>query len=173
MSRFSQNDSDSARLPEGMTRIGYDADTQRYQYQDADSSFWQGPAGAQYGRLERVHQRENEHHTSTESFLAAAEERQLREGQRESWGYMLPFLLLCAVFMLLVFYWVGRPSNDPAPPPVICHQHSIAHIVREGDTCWSISQKYGATIDVLKRENAGLDCDFLQIGEGICVPRST
>jgi hypothetical protein len=173
MSRSSQYDSDAERLPQGMTRVGYDADTQRYQYQDADRTFWQGPPGAQYGRLERVHQREDEHYTPTDPFLAAAEEHQLRQGQKESWGYMLPFFLICAVFMLVVFYWVGRPSTAPAPTPVICHQHSTAHIVRDGDTCWSISQKYGATIDVLKRENAGLDCDRLQIGEGICVPRTT
>jgi hypothetical protein len=170
MSRFSQYDSDAERLPDGMQRVGYDADTQRYQYQDADGSAWQGPPGSQYGRLERV---DGEHYTPTDPFLDAAEQHQLKRGQKESWRYMLPFFLLCAVFLLLVFYWVGRPSPVSAPAPVICHGHSTSHVVKDGDTCWSIAQKYGANIEVLKRENSGLDCDRLQIGQGVCVPRST
>jgi LysM repeat protein len=170
MSRFSQYDSDAERLPEGMSRTGYDADTQRYQYQDADGSSWQGPPGSRYGRLERVHQNDDDHYTPTDPFLAQDEERQLQRGQRESWRYMLPFFLLCAVFVLLLFYYIGRPPAATTPPPVVCHQHSTAHVVKDGDTCWSIAQKYGATVDVLKRENARLDCDRLQIGQSVCVP---
>jgi hypothetical protein len=36
-----------------MQRIGYDADTQRYQYRDADGSHWEGGEGNSYGQLER------------------------------------------------------------------------------------------------------------------------
>jgi len=42
------------RLPEGMTRIGYDADTETYTYRDADGSLWVGGQGNRYGRLRRV-----------------------------------------------------------------------------------------------------------------------
>ena len=42
---------DEYRLPEGMRRVGYDADTQRYTFQDSDGSYWEGPAGARYGEL--------------------------------------------------------------------------------------------------------------------------
>ena len=38
-------------MPEGMKRVGYDADTSKYYYRDADGTLWEGPAGAQYGEL--------------------------------------------------------------------------------------------------------------------------
>ncbi|KKA22087.1 LysM domain-containing protein [Rasamsonia emersonii CBS 393.64] len=44
----------STRLPEGMQRISYDADTQVYTYQDADGTLWEGAPGARYGVLKRV-----------------------------------------------------------------------------------------------------------------------
>lgn len=53
MSRWSRYDSDDYRLPEGMKRVGYDADSQKYTYQDSDGSYWEGPAGAHYGTLRR------------------------------------------------------------------------------------------------------------------------
>lgn len=34
-----------------MKRVGYDADTSKYYYRDADGALWEGPAGAQYGEL--------------------------------------------------------------------------------------------------------------------------
>lgn len=36
-----------------MRRVGYDADTQRYTYQDGDGSYWEEAEGARYERLER------------------------------------------------------------------------------------------------------------------------
>jgi hypothetical protein len=54
MGRWSHLDSDEERLPEGMTRVGYDADTQVYTYRDSDGSYWEGAPGCQYGRLHRV-----------------------------------------------------------------------------------------------------------------------
>jgi hypothetical protein len=54
MSRRSRYDEDLRRLPEDMKRVGYNADTQRYTYQDQnDGTFWEGPDGARYGRLMR------------------------------------------------------------------------------------------------------------------------
>lgn len=37
-----------------MQRVGYDADTQVYTYQDADGSVWEGDEGNRYGQLRRV-----------------------------------------------------------------------------------------------------------------------
>ncbi|KAK0710686.1 hypothetical protein B0H67DRAFT_646123 [Lasiosphaeris hirsuta] len=54
MGRWSQLDSDEARLPEGMTRIAYDADTQVYTYRDSDGSHWETAPGVRYGTLRRV-----------------------------------------------------------------------------------------------------------------------
>jgi len=56
MGRWSELDSDAERLPEGMARIGYDADTQVYTYRDTDGSIWEGAPGARSGRLWRVGQ---------------------------------------------------------------------------------------------------------------------
>lgn len=42
---------DDYRLPEGMKRVGYDADTQRYTFRDQSGQHWIGPEGSQYGEL--------------------------------------------------------------------------------------------------------------------------
>jgi len=42
---------DSYRLPEGMTRVGYDADTQTYTYRDERGNQWEGAPGNRYGTL--------------------------------------------------------------------------------------------------------------------------
>ncbi|KAJ5042980.1 uncharacterized protein L3040_004369 [Drepanopeziza brunnea f. sp. 'multigermtubi'] len=49
--RWSEQDSDEARLPAGMRRVGYDADTQIYSYEDSDGSYWKGEPGSRYGTL--------------------------------------------------------------------------------------------------------------------------
>jgi hypothetical protein len=36
-----------------MTRVGYDADTQRYTFRDADGSLWESAEGSRYGTLHR------------------------------------------------------------------------------------------------------------------------
>ena len=42
---------DDYRLPEGMKRVGYDADTQKYYFRDSDGSLWESAEGNQYGEL--------------------------------------------------------------------------------------------------------------------------
>ncbi|GAB1320053.1 hypothetical protein MFIFM68171_10263 [Madurella fahalii] len=54
MGRWSHLDSDEERLPDGMIRVGYDADTQVYTYRDSDGSYWEGAPGCRHGRLQRV-----------------------------------------------------------------------------------------------------------------------
>lgn len=44
---------DDYRLPEGMKRVGYDADTGKYYFRDRDGSLWEGPEGAQYGEMRK------------------------------------------------------------------------------------------------------------------------
>lgn len=46
---------DADRLPHGMVRCGYDADTQTYFFRDRrDGSTWEGTAGNYYGLMNRV-----------------------------------------------------------------------------------------------------------------------
>jgi hypothetical protein len=42
---------DSYRLPDGFVRVGYDADTQSYIYQDSRGVSWEGGPGERYGSL--------------------------------------------------------------------------------------------------------------------------
>ncbi|KAI0364552.1 hypothetical protein BV20DRAFT_974300 [Pilatotrama ljubarskyi] len=51
MGRWTQYDEDSYRLPAGMVRVGYDADTGKYQFRDRDGSLWDGPLGSEYGTM--------------------------------------------------------------------------------------------------------------------------
>lgn len=53
-SRFAEYDADEDHLPQGMTRIGYDADTETYTFSSADGSIWEGSPGSRYGNLTRV-----------------------------------------------------------------------------------------------------------------------
>ncbi|KAF9224467.1 hypothetical protein BS17DRAFT_808178 [Gyrodon lividus] len=54
MGRFSQFNEDSYRLPEGMKRIAYDADTQRYAFRDRSGQLFQSAPGEEYGILTPV-----------------------------------------------------------------------------------------------------------------------
>jgi hypothetical protein len=44
---------DDHRLPEGMKRIGYDANTSRYIFRDRFGSLWQGSEVSEYGEMIR------------------------------------------------------------------------------------------------------------------------
>ncbi|KAK3399527.1 hypothetical protein B0T20DRAFT_200228 [Sordaria brevicollis] len=49
---YTHLDSDAHRLPENMTRIAYDADTQVYTYRDeSDGSLWESAPGVTYGKM--------------------------------------------------------------------------------------------------------------------------
>ncbi|OJA07923.1 hypothetical protein AZE42_03682 [Rhizopogon vesiculosus] len=54
MSRFTQFDEDSYRLPEGVKRIAYDADTQQYAFRDPSGQLYQNAPGEKYGVLKPV-----------------------------------------------------------------------------------------------------------------------
>ncbi|KAG6852614.1 hypothetical protein C0991_010463 [Blastosporella zonata] len=51
MGRWTQEDEDDYRLPEGMKRTGYDADTGRYYFTDKDGSVWEGEEGTEFGEM--------------------------------------------------------------------------------------------------------------------------
>ncbi|KIK16075.1 hypothetical protein PISMIDRAFT_686755 [Pisolithus microcarpus 441] len=54
MNRFTQLDEDSYRLPEGVERIAYDADSQRYLFRDRAGQLYQNEPGDEYGVLQPV-----------------------------------------------------------------------------------------------------------------------
>ncbi|KAJ7846046.1 hypothetical protein B0H14DRAFT_2773213 [Mycena olivaceomarginata] len=51
MGRWTQEEEDSSRLPEGVKRIGYDADTARYKFCDREGNLYLGPPHEHYGQL--------------------------------------------------------------------------------------------------------------------------
>ncbi|KAK7031722.1 hypothetical protein R3P38DRAFT_2925358 [Favolaschia claudopus] len=59
MGRWTQFDEDSTRLPYGMKRVGYDADTSRYTFKDREGNTYMGPAHEEYGRLSLAHKASN------------------------------------------------------------------------------------------------------------------
>ena len=76
MGRWSHYDTDSERLPAGMERVGYDADTQIYTYRDIDGATWEGASGARYGLLNKVSsggKRENRGNASIDSTTVSRE----------------------------------------------------------------------------------------------------
>ncbi|KAJ7082806.1 hypothetical protein C8R43DRAFT_1142753 [Mycena crocata] len=54
MSFWTQYSEDSVRLPAGMQRIGYDADSAQYSFRDSEGHIYLGPPHQEYGLLIRV-----------------------------------------------------------------------------------------------------------------------
>ena len=44
------------------------------------------------------------------------------------------------------------------------------HIVRSGDTLWSMSRNYGTSINIIEQHNPGISNRYLRIGETIIIP---
>lgn len=63
----------------------------------------------------------------------------------------------------------GIEENVPSPGPGPDTPTTIEYIVRPGDSLWLISQRYGTTVDAIKRLN-GLTSDLLNIGQILKIP---
>ena len=44
------------------------------------------------------------------------------------------------------------------------------HIVRQGDTLWSMSRHYGTTLNMIEQHNPGISDRYLRIGETVVIP---
>lgn len=51
--RWSSYDEDAYRLPSGMTRVGYDADSGKYTFRDGSGQEYTSASGSAYGKLEK------------------------------------------------------------------------------------------------------------------------
>jgi hypothetical protein len=166
--KYSRLDTDEERLPENMTRIGYDADTEQYQYQDTtDGSHWQGPPGSRHGVLRPVGWTDPR---SDEERLLASEQqdRHLKEQEKEAWRYLLPFFLLCGVFLLGVWYVIG--GRGFWTETRVCGHGTYKVEIRAGDTCWSLAGEKADVLEQLKHLNEGVNCDRLGVGDVLCLP---
>lgn len=83
---------------------------------------------------------------------------------------ILPFFLIVAAVLLLVFRLVH--SSTPASPPetLHCPGTNEAYHISRGDTCWALSQNRGCTVQEILDANQGLNCDNLRLGQAICLP---
>ncbi|TFK84446.1 carbohydrate-binding module family 50 protein [Polyporus arcularius HHB13444] len=186
MGRWTQYDEDSYRLPEGMKRVGYDADTGKYYYRDGGGSLWEGAEGAQYGELKRVSHAPiptggaQEDPSDEEAEIGgradgyrplAVDDGSVRHTgtSRSDSAYrmILPFFLIIAVILLLVFRLVH--SATPSNPPECPGSSEVYHVSR-GDTCWELAQARGCSVDDILTVNRDLRCESLRPGEAICLP---
>lgn len=176
MSRFSRYDSDEERLPEGMTRVGYDADDQVYTFQDADGSLWESAPGCQYGQLTRVGQAAAPiHDDDTQPFLVS------EQYEKPSWrAEMMPLLnfgMLIGLSLIGLFWYLHvatQPSHDDeSVPQLSCSGNDRPYTIQKGDSCWDLAEYRGITVDDMVAANDGLDCEKLLVGSEICLPELT
>ncbi|PPR02362.1 hypothetical protein CVT24_011706 [Panaeolus cyanescens] len=138
--RWSQYDEDEYRLPEGMKRIGYDADSGRYLFRDTDGSIWQGPQGSQFGEMTLVDRMPSSVlpnideddaevvHGDLEAssprngsyrLLSGDNSRPMVQSSKihitaQSYRTLFPFFLLIAVVLLLIYRLILSPSLFPS-----------------------------------------------------------
>jgi len=164
MSRWSQYDEDDYRLPEGMRRVGYDADTQVYTYQDEDGQYWEGEPGNRYGEMHRISDPSPTYHPPQPAFAT----------RDNSWRYLAPFFLLVCLFLLLVYTVVGGGLPFSGGKGLVRVERTCAvgqdkYVVRKGDTCWDISKRYQMSVQQLESMNGEADCEKLTPGMKLCV----
>src|SRR5699024_10924842 len=51
--------------------------------------------------------------------------------------------------------------------------NGFLYTIRQGDTFYKLSQRFGVSVDALMRANPGVDPQNLQVGQVICVPQDT
>ncbi|KXN89694.1 hypothetical protein AN958_05234 [Leucoagaricus sp. SymC.cos] len=74
MGRWTQFDEDSARLPEGMKRVGYDADTRQYTFLESSTGMlYESAPGNEYGILRPIGRSANDQQKARPSAFAPAD----------------------------------------------------------------------------------------------------
>ncbi|KAJ7928986.1 hypothetical protein B0H13DRAFT_1596805, partial [Mycena leptocephala] len=115
------------RLPEGMKRIGYDADTARYTFCDRDGNTYIGPPHEEYGVLAPV---PSGTHDRPQAFASG-------EFPRNSICAMVKCISLCThrEIQAQAFEFARRRGTDvPGVPPCACY-HRRAFFRRGHAAC--------------------------------------
>ncbi|KAH6663267.1 hypothetical protein F5X68DRAFT_225763 [Plectosphaerella plurivora] len=166
MSRFSRYDTDEERLPEGMERIGYDADTQTYTYRDSTGRTYEGAPGATYGHLSPSGGEDEPFMGEPGQHRPLRGWEEERNSWRQAWAPLLNFFLLVGLFLLGVGWLLYGRSGAPT---VECAEGDEAYKVAKGDTCWALAQARGMSVEDILKKNEGLDCDALPVGGLVCL----
>ncbi|KAI0321270.1 hypothetical protein OF83DRAFT_359706 [Amylostereum chailletii] len=186
MGRWTQYDEDDYRLPEGMKRVGYDADSGKYYFRNRDGSLWEGAEGAQYSEMKRVSSApiaipEASDDDDVEigptradgyAPLADGTHARARPAHESPYRMMFPFFLGVIVVLLLVWRLIVAPSMSNRQPVPSCPPGSSPSVVVAGDTCWAISEAHGCALDAFLKLNPQLECDRLRPGDRVCVPET-
>jgi len=151
------SEQDDRRLPEGMKRVGYDADSGKYLFRDKDGSLWEGQEGARFGEMTRVSDSRTATHNSDEDDMENGSVRASGyapvSGSADGTAYprystgspyrvMFPFFLIIIVVLLLVWRVVVSPGLVPVKYPM-CPEGSSRVTIVAGDTCWRIAEAPG------------------------------
>jgi len=186
MGRWTQYDEDEYRLPEGMKRVGYDADTQRYYFKDSSGRLWEGAQGAQFSEMRKV-TTNTVHFAETDNedvearpdgyqplaVDAESAPHKIRpDNNTNAYRTLFPFLMMVIVALLLVLRLVAPHTHDEDPVVTLCSGFSHAYRIEAGDTCWDIAHSRGLSVNDLLDVNPGLDCKLLTPSEIICLPES-
>lgn len=172
MPRARRYDSDDERLPEGMTRVGYDADTQTYTFRDADGSLWESAPGNEYGRLTQVGASSYGNHQDDgddQPFLLSNASR-----PQPSWRHdMMPLLnfgVIIGVFLLVLFTFMRWTTSSSSGSYAKCPADTTPYTIRKDDTCWAIAQANDIDIKDILALNKNIHCEALVIASQICLP---
>ncbi|KAG1783447.1 hypothetical protein EV702DRAFT_1041115 [Suillus placidus] len=126
MGRWTQYDEDDYRLPEGVKRVGYDADIGRYNFRDREGLVYKGPEGSKFGDFTLVSEipssipQDVEEDsdlkaapTSTDGYrILALDENGTRYNPRGgAYRTLFPFFLIIAVVLFLVWRLVPLPTR--------------------------------------------------------------
>jgi len=192
MGRWTQYDEDDYRLPEGMKRVGYDADSGRYYFRDSGGSLWQGAVGAQFGEMTKVNNLpasvalegasdDDQHGDDLEASprMRNGEYQLLSEDHSRpiiprttvnmgSYRTLFPFFLIIAVVLLLIWRLIVSPGLTT--PTKKCPEGTSSHWTQPGDNCWELSRQHGWTLEKLKETNPKVVCDPLMPGTSVCLP---
>ncbi|KAK4621515.1 hypothetical protein CLAFUW4_07238 [Fulvia fulva] len=141
--RYEQVDSEEQNLPPGTQRVGYDADTQVYTYQE--------PSGALF----------NQPKYSTVPINSKKE-------RSAEWRYLAPFILIIGIVLLGTFRYVNTSSSTTH---LECLGDLELYDVVDGDTCYDIAQARQTDLDGLKVANPWVRCEGLKAGSQICAPK--
>jgi hypothetical protein len=167
MSRFSRYDTDEERLPDGMSRVGYDADTQVYTFQDADGSYWESAPGSQYGRLTRISGPAVDDDANDSDPFIGSQDPTPKTSWRHDMMPLLNFGVLVGLSLLALFWFIGRKTPPETVELVSCPGRSVT--VQMNDSCWDLAEVEGITVDEMVAMNTGLDCSKLMVGYNICL----
>ncbi|PVG00906.1 hypothetical protein CPB86DRAFT_782153 [Serendipita vermifera] len=160
--RWSQYDEPSYRTG-GMERVGYDADTQRYYFQEGEE-LYEGEPGAEFGGQLR--------HIGRAPTREPGSSPYTKEYESSGWRQLAPFLLLVGAVLFLMIRYFGFGAHFlPAPTPELkCVEGTELYKAVAGDDCWSIANARGWNLEKLNRANAHLNCNPLKVGATMCVP---